>query len=554
MAGPHSRRRRGRTVAVGGSKVTSEAATGDRQQLRRAVGPWGSYTWGYADVGADIYVALGLVIATAAGISNIAFLFAGLIYVTVGLAYTELSAMYPLAGGGQLWVMRGLGDIFGFTAGWSVLLAFTVDIALFAYISVSYLNRLLPSGINHPPWIILEAIVLVALLLGLNTIGVRESSRLNEIAGAIDIIAESTLIFVGFFFAFNPAFYWQQTTQFFQHPEPSRLLLGTSLAIISFVGLESISQAAQETERPTTVIPRTSVALILTILAYAIALSNLALGVLPWQTYDPTSLQYCGQLSASACSQAHLAHENAPMIWLAGHLPTIGPYMEPVIAVLGATLLLISSNSGVYGSSRIVFSMARNDLMPRFFQHVDSRFRTPLVALVVFCAIAVGELIAAGLTPNALQSLAEMYAFSAAVNYLLVFVALIRLRFKDPDTPRTFRVPWNVLVRRGGETYSVPLVGVIGLLFLISVLVMVVITNPIGRVAGPLWVVAGLIFFTLYRRHRGLPVLSSVPRNWAKEQIEVYRESGELVLADEFEDALRRRERRDKNLTRSTDR
>src|SRR5947199_4514649 len=171
----------------------------DQNKLRRAVGPWGSYTWGYADVGADIYVALGLVIATAEGGANVAFLFAGMIYVTVGLAYTELSAMYPLAGGGQLWVMRGLGDVWGFTAGWSVLLAFTVDIALFAYISVSYIDRFIPQW-NHPPWIIIEAIVLVFLLLGLNTIGVRESSKLNEIAGAIDVTAESVLIFVGFFF------------------------------------------------------------------------------------------------------------------------------------------------------------------------------------------------------------------------------------------------------------------------------------------------------------------------------------------------------------------
>src|SRR5437588_12893426 len=140
--------------------------------MKRAVGPWGSYTWGYADVGADIYVALGLVIATAQGSANLAFLLAGLIYVTVGLAYTELSSMYPLAGGGQLWVMRGLGDIFGFTAGWSVLLAFTVDIALFAYISVSCLNRFIPQW-NHPPWIIFESIVLVLILLVLNTICVR---------------------------------------------------------------------------------------------------------------------------------------------------------------------------------------------------------------------------------------------------------------------------------------------------------------------------------------------------------------------------------------------
>ncbi|GAC1444711.1 MAG: amino acid permease [Chloroflexota bacterium] len=519
-------------------------------QLRRAVGPWGSYTWGYADVGADIYVALGLVIATAAGASNIAFLFAGLIYVTVGLAYTELSAMYPLAGGGQLWVMRGLGDIWGFTAGWSVLLAFTVDIALFAYISVSYINRLLPSVVNHLPWIIVEAIVLVLLLLTLNTVGVRESSKLNEIAGAIDILAESTLIFIGFIFAFAPERYWNQIHGYWTHFEPSRLALGTSLAIISFVGLESISQAAQETERPTTIIPRTSVALILTILAYAIALSNLALGVLPWQSYDPKSTQahFCmdgvRHLSTSACADLHLQHENAPMIWLAQHLPTIGVYMAPVIAVLGATLLLISSNSGVYGSSRIVYSMARNDLMPKFFTYVDPKFKTPLIALVTFCIIAIGELVAAGFTPTALQSLAEMYAFSAAVNYLLVFVALLRLRFNDPDTPRAFMVPWNVPITRGDETYQVPIVGVIGLLFLFAVLGMVLYTNPIGRTAGPIWVIIGLVFFVFYRRARKLPVLSSVPRNWSAQQIAVYRESGETGLAEEYEEALRRRERR----------
>ncbi|HEX6506101.1 MAG TPA: APC family permease [Chloroflexota bacterium] len=514
-------------------------------KLRRAISPWGSYTWGYADVGADIYVALGLVIATAAGASNVAFLFAGVIYAMIGLAYTELSAMYPLSGGGQLWVTRGLGDIFGFTAGWSVLLAFTVDIALFAYISVSYLNRLLPGPVNHLPWIIIEAIALVLLLLILNTIGVRESSKLNEIAGAVDILAESTLIFIGFVFAFNPSFYWHQTTQFWTHFDSSRLLLGTSLAIISFVGLESISQAAQETERPTQVVPRTSIALILTILAYAISLSNLALGVLPWQTYDPgsTQRQFCGHLTASACSELHQQHQNAPMIWLAQHLPTIGPFLAPVIAVLGTTLLLISSNSGVYGSSRIVYSMARNDLMPRFFEYVQPRFETPLVALAVFCAIAICELIAAGFTPNALQSLAEMYAFSAAVNYLLVFIALIRLRFTDTETPRTFRVPWNVPIRRASGTYDLPIVAVLGVVALIAVLIMVILTNVIGRVAGPLWVVVGLIFFSAYRRYRGLPILKSVSRDYSGEQLDVYRESGETGLAEEYQAALKRKER-----------
>ncbi len=70
------------------SKVTPEVTAADgvaanapeeSHGLRRAVGVWGSYTWGYADVGADVYVALGIVMAAAQGATNVAFLFAGLV-------------------------------------------------------------------------------------------------------------------------------------------------------------------------------------------------------------------------------------------------------------------------------------------------------------------------------------------------------------------------------------------------------------------------------------------------------------------------------------------
>src|SRR5262245_60055922 len=112
--------------------------------LRRAVGVWGSFTWGYADVGADVYVALGIVMAAAQGGTNVAFLFAGLVYICVGLAYTELSAAYPFAGGGQFFVLRGLGDLFGFIAGWAVLLDFTIDISLFSLASAGYISFFIP--------------------------------------------------------------------------------------------------------------------------------------------------------------------------------------------------------------------------------------------------------------------------------------------------------------------------------------------------------------------------------------------------------------------------
>lgn len=518
--------------------------------LRRAVGPWGSYTWGYADVGADIYVALGLVIATAEGLANVAFLIAGLIYVTIGLAYTELSSMYPLAGGGPLFVLRGLGDFWGFVAGWAVLLDFTIDIALFAYSSAGYIDHFAPR-LTQQPWITFEAVGLVIFLFVLNVIGVRESSRLNEIAAAVDICAETVLICIGFAFAFDPAFYWQQTTTFITHFDGAKLALGASFAIISFVGLESISQAAQETERPTTVVPRTSVALILTILAYALALSNLTLGVLPWQTYDPSFrsssiARYCTDTAkhlihtGSDCVAQHTANQNAPVAWLAIHLPGIGPFIAPVIAILGAVLLLISSNAGVYGSSRIMYSMAQHKLTHPIFTYVQPKFRTPVISISLFVALAVLELIFAALTPNALETLADLYAFGAATSYTLVFVSLLRLRFTDVETPRTFRVPWNVPVERGGVTYQVPLVGVLGLLGIGGVLVATIITHAIGRIAGPLWIILGLIIYYFYRRVNGMTFFGSIERNWPEEQLRAYEDSGETALADEYREALRR--------------
>src|SRR5512137_860665 len=117
----------------------------ERAELRRDVTVWGSFMWGYADVGADVYVALGLVVAAAQGVTNIAFAAAGIVYILIGLCYTELASAYPVAGGGQFFTLRGLGDFWGFLAGVALLLDYTIDIALFAYASAGYINFFFPA-------------------------------------------------------------------------------------------------------------------------------------------------------------------------------------------------------------------------------------------------------------------------------------------------------------------------------------------------------------------------------------------------------------------------
>lgn len=520
------------------SQLNNATAAGTPQEspnLRRAVGVWGSYTWGYADVGADVYVALGLVMVAAQGAANVAFLFAGLVYVMVGLAYTELAAAYPMAGGGQFYVMRGLGDFWGFVAGWAVLLDFTIDISLFALASAGYINFFFPFlnmrtnislfGLSFPsvqPILILQATFFVIMLTILNIIGVRESSRFNEFLGAIDVISETAILFLGYLLAFNPTLLIHQMTT--SWPDPYHLAYGSSLAIISFVGLESISQASQETIRPGKVVPRTSIALILTVLIYALAFSNLSLSMLPWQSFAE--------------------HNGDSVAWLVSHIPILGVVAGSYVALLGATLVLLSSNAGVFGSSRITYSMARFDLLPRWFSWVHPKFRTPIRTLVVFSGFALLELWLAGLSPNAYDILGNMYAFGAATAYMLVFISLLVLRFTDPWTPRPFKVPLNIRVYgKDGEPRYLPIVGLLGFLSISSIVVLVVLTHTIGRIAGPAWVVVGLLIYAVNRHHNKLPIFGTIKRDWEKEQSLVYEDAGEHELAEELRENLERKHR-----------
>src|SRR5207245_5971889 len=107
----------------------ADAITGS--ELRRDVSVYGSYMWGYAAVGADIYTALGIITLAALGLAPLAFLTAGIVFALVGLCYAELASAYPLAGGGQYFTLRGLGDFAGLVAGSALVLDYPLDILLF---------------------------------------------------------------------------------------------------------------------------------------------------------------------------------------------------------------------------------------------------------------------------------------------------------------------------------------------------------------------------------------------------------------------------------------
>jgi APA family basic amino acid/polyamine antiporter len=516
--------------------ATAATHPAPEHELRRDVTVWGSYMWGFADVGADTFVALGVVFAITQGLAPLAFGLAGMVYILVGLAYTELASAYPVAGGGQYFALRGLGDLWGMVSGSALVLDYTLCTALFAYFCATYTNHFFPAitawTVELGPFpevqlgLMIQTLLIIAVLVWLNIRGMREASLLNEIVGIGVILTEASIIIVGFLFVWHPELVAEQWTTAWVRLDGREFLYGASLAIISFVGLESISQAAQETRRPATIVPRTSIGLILTVFLFAVFLSILTLGVVRWEVFqDPKNV---GKSVAIIASQ----------------LPGVGRLAEGATAILAAFALLISANSAIMSVSRLTFSMSRFDSISTWFEKVDPRRRTPVRTIVVFSSIGALQVVIASLTENAIDTMANMYAFGATLGYTLIMVSLIRLRFVDPYTPRPYRMPLNLSISTRGKKVQIPFLGIFGFFAISGVLAAVLYTHSIARIAGPLWVLICFAYYAWYRRSQALPVFKSLPRDWEADQMSVLAAAEEFDLLEQYKVALADKDRR----------
>ncbi|MBE3573718.1 MAG: hypothetical protein IMW95_12370 [Moorella humiferrea] len=155
------------------------------------------------------------------------------------------------------------------------------------------------------------------------------------------------------------------------------------------------------------------------------------------------------------------------------------------------------------------------------------------------------QIILSFLTPNAMDTLGNMYAFGATTGYILVFIALIKLRFTDPYSPRPYKVPLNIKINYRGRQVDFPVLAVLGTLGISTILFEVILTHAIGRIAGPAWVLLCFLYYAYYRRSKGYPILGSINRNWEEEQLKVLEAAEEYDLLEQYKLALAERDRKE---------
>src|SRR5881397_4198189 len=112
------------------------------ESLSRVHGVGALFSAAYGNVGSSIYYALGVTAAFALGLTPVALILAGFIFVTTALNYAEGTAALPHAGGSSSFARRAFNAPIGFIVGWVQLLNYTATVSISSYFAISYLGFL----------------------------------------------------------------------------------------------------------------------------------------------------------------------------------------------------------------------------------------------------------------------------------------------------------------------------------------------------------------------------------------------------------------------------
>src|SRR4051812_11082189 len=411
-----------------------------------------------AVIGAGIFGAIGTAAAGQLGPNGevirqgagpalvLSFILLGGACALAGLCYAELASMIPQAGSAYAYSYATLGELVAWIIGWDLILEYAVGNVAVAISWGDYFNTLLKGvGVTMPAWLTtgyrtallsadpaihglldsaphlagipivihVPAFAIVMLITVLLLQGAKESVRANNIMVVIKLMALALFIAVG-------------ATHL--HPENlhpfapngfTGIHQGAAIVFFAYIGFDAISTAAEETRDPQ---------------------RNLPIGILGGLAICTVIYVVVGFVLTGMVPYKELAVADplARALQLAG-FQAVGWIVALGAAVSMSAVLLVFQ----YGQPRIFFAMARDGLLPQWAAKLHPRTRIPwATTLFTGIFVAAWSLIGDAGETYDLTNIGTLFAF------MLVSIGVLVLRYKEPDRPRPFRVPfvWPVTV------------------------------------------------------------------------------------------------------------
>ncbi|HAV10393.1 MAG TPA: universal stress protein UspA [Dehalococcoidia bacterium] len=476
--------------------------------LRRVLGIPALYSAGYGNVGSSIYYALGVIALAAMGATPIVLGIAGIFFIFTALTYAEGTALLPEAGGSSSFARQGGNDLTGFISGWALMLSYIVTIAISAFTIPPYLGYFWEPFKNDPAVGTFVAMGIVGFLMLINVVGIKETSFLNIAAAVLDLCVQLLIIVLGLIFVFNLDKLMFNITNYW--PSTENLFLGIALAAIAYTGVETMSQMAEETKQPAKRVPAALILMVITVLLLFSGISTVG-----FSTMTPAELSTEWATDPIAGIAFHIAESVTPED-LAARLSSepefiiifkwvfngIRNLLPGLVAVLAATILLIATNAGLMGISRLAFSLGRYQLVPPMLSRIHKRFKTPYFAIILFSSVAILILIPSLFAKEGFLRLGTLYAFGSLLSFTFAHAAIIGIRIKHPDWHRPFKLRGNITIKNR----EIPLTAVLGLLGTLATWLVLVYTQPYTRLLGFLWIGIGIIVYIVFRRRNKLSI------------------------------------------------
>ena len=482
-------------------------ATAEKKSLHRSLGALQLTLFGIGCI-----IGTGIFVLTAAGAQKagpglmLAFVIAGAVCIVAALCYAEIAAMVPVAGSAYTYSYATMGEILAWTVGWALVLEYAiaasaVSVGWSGFFTGTILKETfgiaLPAALSAGPLALggapggvinLPAFVIALLVTWLLMIGTNESARVNAVLVTIKLVALTAFIVLTLP-KINPANFnpFLPAGTFGGFGTGVGAVGAAATIFFAYVGFDAVSTAAEETKNPQRNVPIGLIGSLLFCTVFYILVAAGAIGTVggqpimgpggvPFPAGSEELARQCAMPEYAdrlVCSKEALAHVLRQIGF--GKIGNMLGYAA-IIALPSVILILL------FGQTRIAFVMARDGLLPESWSKVHPKWKTPyVITAITGIAVAIG---AAFLPVGQLADIANagtLYAF------MMVAIAVMLLRKREPGRKRAFTVPGLIIIG------PLTILGCMFLFFNLPTAAMLVL---------PGWSAIGLLIYFGYSRSR----------------------------------------------------
>ncbi|HEV2813776.1 MAG TPA: amino acid permease [Solirubrobacteraceae bacterium] len=458
-----------------------------RPIFRRSLGSPTLFAIVYTSVASAIYFALGVVAENALGLTPVVFLLAAGFFVITTMTYVEGASLHQERAGSTVFARYAFNELVSFVAAWAILLDFLILVAVASYMTSDYMG-VFWDGFEHGDGETVLVLGVVAYVALRNVLGF-STGRAKRILALVvtDLAVQLVVIVLGLFLVLDVSQLVDQV-DLGVTPQWDELIFALTLATVAFTSLESAAGLAGEVAVGRRGLKRMVTSVALTVLVIYVGMSLVALSALP--VVDGQT-----QLGTTYLERPVLGIVAAyDPVWLADVL-------RYVVGVLATVTLVAAANSGMLGLSRLAYSLGTNRQIPSAVGRLHPKRATPFVVITI-AAVLAGALTLA----KDIEFLVGIYAFGALLAFTLAHASIIVLRFREPDRPTPYRMPFNVPFRG----VDVPLPAVVGAAASFAAFVSVLVLHEGARYIGLGWMTFGLLLYVIYRVSEEKPLLRRV--------------------------------------------